>query len=321
MLSVYSISFCCCTILYLTYTKSRLQEYPFNMNAQKQSLIYLHIAVFLFGGTALFSKLIDLPALDITVYRTAVGAIALFILLVLQKKKISLANRKDYLIATVLGVVVGIHWVTYFASMQMAGVTVGIIAFFTYPVITVFIEPLFNKSYPKPKDIFIALVVMFGIFLLIPEVSLGNQVTFGILVGVFSALFFALRNILHRNYFSHYSGPHTMLYQTLVAFLMLCMFVEVPPLAVSENDWYLILLVGVVFTATPHAFFASSLRHLSATTAGLISCLQPLYGSVLAFFLLQERPNLLTILGGLLVVSAAVFETWSVSKPKPLELT
>lgn len=292
------------------------------MNSQQQSLIYLHSAVLLFGGTALFSKLIGLPALDITVYRTAVAAIVLFIVLTLQKQKITLASAKDYGIAVLLGIVVGIHWVTYFAGMQMAGVTIGIIAFFTYPVITVFLEPLLTRflsknkvsSKPKQKDILIAFIVMLGIFLLIPEISLGNQVTLGIATGVLSAFFFALRNTLHKNYFSHYSGPHTMLYQTLVAFLMLCLFVEVPPMDVTNNDWLLILLVGVVFTAMPHALFASSLRYLSATTAGLISCLQPLYGSFLAFILLSERVNIWTIIGGLLVISAALFETWSVSQ-------
>jgi drug/metabolite transporter (DMT)-like permease len=292
------------------------------MNTQQQSLLYLHSAVLLFGGTALFSKLIGLPALDITVYRTAVAGIVLFIVLSLQKQKIRLASAKDYKIALLLGIVVGIHWVTYFAGMQMAGVTIGIIAFFTYPVITVFLEPLLTRflnksnisSKPKPKDILIAFIVMVGIYLLIPEISLGNQVTLGIATGVLSAFFFALRNILHKNYFSHYSGPHTMLYQTLVASLMLCLFVEVPPMDVTHHDWLLILLVGVIFTAMPHSLFASSLRHLSATTAGLISCLQPLYGSVLAFFLLSERVNIWTIIGGLLVISAALFETWSVSR-------
>jgi len=288
------------------------------MKAQQQSLLFLHCAVLLFGGTALFSKLIGLPALDITVYRTGVAASVLFILLTIQKKKITLASSKDYGIAVLLGVVVGIHWVTYFAGMQMAGVTIGIIAFFTYPVITVFLEPLLNRSKgrskPQVKDVAIAFLVLIGIFLLIPEVNLGNQVTLGIATGVISAFFFALRNILHKNYFSHYSGPHAMLYQTLVAFLMLGLFVEVPLAQVTNRDWSLILLVGVVFTATPHALLASSLRHLSATTAGLISCLQPLYASVLAFLLLSERVNVLTIIGGLLVISAALFETWSVSK-------
>ncbi|RHW75475.1 DMT family transporter [Colwellia sp. RSH04] len=286
------------------------------MKAQQQSLFYLHSAVLLFGGTALFSKLIQLPALDITVYRVAVAFLTLLALLLVQRKKLTLASQKEYAVAILLGVVVGIHWVTYFASMQMAGVTIGIISFFTYPVITVFLEPLFSKQKPKVKDIFIAVVVVLGIFLLIPEVSLGNETTLGILTGIVSAVFFALRNIVHKNYFSHYSGPHTMLYQTLVAFVMLCMFVEVPVSQVSDNDWLLILLVGIVFTATPHALFASSLRHLSATTAGLISCLQPLYGSILAFMLLQERVSVISIIGGCLVVSAAVFETWSISKEK-----
>lgn len=288
------------------------------MTPQQQSLWFLHSAVLLFGGTALFSKLIGLPALDITVYRTGVAAIVLFILLSIQKKKIILTTAKDYGVAIILGMVVGIHWVTYFASMQMAGVTVGVIAFFTYPVITVFLEPLLSKGKSKPqgKDLIIAVIVLIGIFLLIPEINLGNQVTVGIITGVISAFFFALRNVLHKNYFSHYSGPHTMLYQTLVAFLMLGLFVEVPPREVTTDDWLLILLAGAIFTAMPHALFASSLRHLSATTAGLIACLQPLYGSVLAFILLSERVNIMTIVGGVLVISAALFETWSVSKGK-----
>jgi len=286
------------------------------MKAQQQSLWFLHSAVLLFGGTALFSKLIGLPALDITVYRTGVAAIVLFILLTIQKKQIRLANIKDYGIAILLGAVVGIHWVTYFSSMQMAGVTVGIIAFFTYPIITVFLEPLLSQTKAKPqaKDIVIAIIVLVGVFLLIPEINLGNQVTVGIIMGVISALFFALRNVLHKNYFSHYSGPHTMLYQTLVACLMLGLFVEVPPTEVGNYNWILILLAGAFFTAMPHALFASALRNLSATTAGLISCLQPLYGSILAFLLLNERVNFMTIIGGLLVISAALFETWSVSK-------
>lgn len=288
------------------------------MKAQQQSLLFLHCSVLLFGGTALFSKLIGLPALDITVYRAGVAAIVLFLLLAIQKKQVALLNTKDYGIALLLGGIVGIHWVTYFASMQMAGVTIGVISFFTYPVITVFLEPLLNKksgkSSPKFKDIFIALIVLVGIFLLIPEISLGNQATLGIITGVISAFLFALRNVLHKNHFSHYSGPHAMLYQAMVAFIILGMFVEVPPTLVSNHDWLLILLVGIVFTATPHALLASSLRHLSATTAGLISCLQPLYASVLAFILLNERVSFITIIGGVLVISAALFETWSVSK-------
>jgi len=286
------------------------------MQSQQQSLIYLHIAVLLFGGTALFAKLIGLNALDITAYRAAIAGLAICVLLTLQKKPIKLHRAKDYVIAILLGVAVGIHWVTYFAGMQLAGITVGMLAFFTYPVITVFLEPLFNKSKPKTKDIISAVVVIFGIYLLIPNVNLGDDITLGVLTGVVSALFFALRNITHKRYFSEYGGPQTMFYQTLVASLMLCAFIEVPITEINDTDLILLLIAGVVFTAMPHSLFAASLKHLSAATAGLISCLQPLYGTILAIIILHERPSVMTLIGGALIVSAACFETWSISRKK-----
>jgi len=286
------------------------------MQSQQQSLIYLHIAVLLFGGTALFAKLIGLNALDITAYRAAIAGLAICVLLTLQKKPIKLHRAKDYVIAILLGVAVGIHWVTYFAGMQLAGITVGMLAFFTYPVITVFLEPLFNKSKPKTKDIISAVVVIFGIYLLIPNVNLGDDITLGVVTGVVSALFFAIRNITHKRYFSEYGGPQTMFYQTLVASLMLCAFIEVSITQINDADLILLLIAGVVFTAMPHSLFAASLKKLSAATAGLISCLQPLYGTILAIIILHERPSVMTLIGGALIVSAACFETWSISRKK-----
>ncbi len=284
------------------------------MQPQQQSLIYLHIAVLLFGGTALFAKLINLNALDITVYRTAIAAVALLILLGLQKKAIRLHSLKDYAIALFLGVTVGLHWVTYFAGMQLAGIAVGMIAFFTYPVITVFIEPFFHGNKPKLKDLISAAVVMVGIYLLTPDANIGNDVTLGIIIGIISAFFFAFRNIIHKRYFSQYSGPQTMFYQTVVACFMLCAFIEIPIMQVAHYDLSLLIVAGVIFTATPHSLFAASLQYLSASTAGLISCLQPLYGTFLAFLLLHEQPSLLTLVGGTLVISAAFYETWSVTR-------
>ena len=286
------------------------------MQSQQQSLIYLHIAVLLFGGTALFAKLIGLNALDITAYRAAIAGVAICVLLTLQKKPIKLHRAKDYVIAILLGIAVGIHWVTYFAGMQLAGITVGMLAFFTYPVITVFLEPLFNKSKPKTKDIISAVVVITGIYLLIPNVNLGDDITLGVVTGVVSALFFAIRNITHKRYFSEYGGPQTMFYQTLVASLMLCAFIEVPITQINDTDLILLLIAGVVFTAMPHSLFAASLKNLSAATAGLISCLQPLYGTILAIIILHERPSVMTLIGGALIVSAACFETWSISRKK-----
>ena len=277
--------------------------------ANTSGLIQLHIAVLLFGGTALFSKIIPLSALDITVLRCAIAFFVLAFIVKISRQALLLSQLKHYFIAAGLGILVSLHWVTYFASMQLSSVAIGMIAFFTYPVMTVLIEPLVNKTRLKLVDLLSGIAVLTGVFMLIPEPSLGNDVTLGIAVGVLSAALFTARNILHKKYFSEYSGPQAMFYQTLVAIALLSPFLDVELNTITVDIWLTIAILGVVFTAAPHALFASSLRQLSAKTVGLVSCLQPFYGTVLALLLLNEHVNLNTVIGGLIILATAIFET------------
>ncbi|MDO6641435.1 MULTISPECIES: DMT family transporter [unclassified Shewanella] len=272
-------------------------------------LIQLHIAVLLFGGTALFSKIIPLNALDITVLRCVIAFFALGCIVKLSKKKLQLQQFKHYLVALGLGILVSLHWVTYFASMQLSSVAIGMIAFFTYPVMTVLIEPLVNNTRLKLVDVISGLVVLIGVMLLIPEANLENDVTLGIATGILSAALFTGRNLLHKRYFSGYSGPQAMFYQTFVAVVVLSPWLEVELDTIKAEMWTTIVILGVFFTAAPHALFASALRQLSAKTVGLVSCLQPFYGTVLALLLLNEQVNVTTTVGGLIILATAIFET------------
>ncbi len=76
--------------------------------------------------------------------------------------------------------------------MQVSSVAIGIISLYSYPVITFFLEPLFHGERPHIKDIISAIVVLFGIYLLVPELSIDNNTTQGILWGVLSAFFIFL---------------------------------------------------------------------------------------------------------------------------------
>lgn len=278
-------------------------------SAKPSGLIELHLAVLLFGGTALFSKLIPLSALDITFLRCIVAATVLGLLVKLRRKRLTLASKQDYLVAIGLGVIVSLHWVTYFAAMQLSSVAIGMIAFFTYPVMTVIAEPLLTGSKIKLLDMISGVLVLIGVILLIPEANLGNDTTLGIAIGIVSAILFTARNLLHKRYFSQYSGPHAMFYQTLVAVVFLMPWHQTELNSISLEVWGLIILLGVVFTAAPHALFTSALRQLSAKTVGLVSCLQPFYGAMLALIILGEELNLNTVIGGTIIVATAIFET------------
>lgn len=284
------------------------------MEDVQKSLWSLHLAVVLLGVTALFSKIIPLSALDITFGRSVVACACLLLLLKISGKSLRLFSYKDLAIGVLLGVIMALHWVTYFAAMQYSSVAVGMIAMFTFPVITVFLEPFFEKIKLVWQDVISAVVVLIGIALIVPDVSLQNDVTLGIVVGIASALLYSLRNLIHRRYFSHYSGAHAMALQTLVIILCLVLFTSDQIMQMSAQTAVYLVLLGSIFTALPHALIASSLKHLRAKTFSLIACAQPLYGVGFAYVLLHEKPDWQTLIGGLLVISAAVYETINAQK-------
>lgn len=284
------------------------------MDQVKKSLWSLHLTVALLGATALFSKIIPLSATDITFGRSIVACVVLVLIVKLSGQKLRLECRKDYLIALGLGVLMATHWVSYFAAMQYSSVSVGMIALFTFPVIAVLLEPFFERIRLVWQDIVSALVVLFGIYLIVPEVSLENDITLGIVIGVVSALLYALRNLYHRKYFSHYSGAHAMAYQTLVIFICLLFFISDDLLSASTDTYLSLTVLGIFLTAIPHALIATSLKHLRVKTFALVACMQPFYGVILAILVLDETPNWKTLVGGILVISAAIYETINAQK-------
>lgn len=284
------------------------------MDPVKKSLWSIHFSVLLLGATALFSKIIPLSATDITFGRSIVAFVVLALIVKLSGENLRLKRSRDYLIAIALGLVMSAHWVAYFASMQYSTVSVGIISLFTFPVIAVLLEPLFEGIKLVWQDLVSALVVLFGIFLIVPEVSLENEVTLGIAIGVFSAFLYALRNLFHRKFFSHYSGAHAMTYQTLVIFISLLFFISEDMFSASLETYTGLVVLGIFLTALPHALIAAGLKHLRVKTFALVACMQPLYGVILAIIILDESPTWQTFVGGLLVVSAAIYETVNAQK-------
>lgn len=284
------------------------------MDAVKRSLFSLHFTMVLLGGTGLFSNLIPLSATSITFVRSVIASLALFAFVLFMKERLTLSRSKDYWIALGLGLLMALHWVSYFAAMQYAGVSVGMIALFTFPVITVLIEPFFERIRLVWQDVLSALTVIIGVYLIVPDSSLENDVTLGVFIGVGSAVLYALRNILHRKHFSHYSGAKAMGWQTLVVAIVLLPLGSIEASHASSSTWLLLFLLGSVFTALPHALVAASLRHLRTKTFSLIACMQPFYGVILAVLILKESPSWGTLIGGLLITSAAVYETINAQK-------
>lgn len=275
----------------------------------KPALLTLHLCVFMMGATGLFSKMIALPAWDITGYRTWIAAVVLFAWVWWRERSIRLKSSRDYGRMLVLGALLSFHWVTFFYSMQVANIAVGMISLYAYPVVTVFLEPWIKRTKLDWRDVLSGLLVLFGIYCLVPEFNVDNNTTQGVIWGVISAVTFAVRNLLLSHWFSDQTAARSMSYQVLVVALLMTPILFFSSHQPSTHDWWLLLCLGIVFTAFTHTLLGYALRYLKAKTVGLVACLQPVYAVIYEIFLLHEIPDSGTLIGGAIIMAAAIYES------------
>lgn len=271
--------------------------------------------------TGLFSQIINLPAWDITGYRTWIAAVALFAWVWWRERSINLGSARDYRRMLLLGVLLCIHWISFFHSMQVSNIAVGMLSLYAYPVMTVFMEPWLKGTKVDWGDVVSGLFVLVGIYFLVPEFDINNNMTQGVLWGVVSAFTFALRNMLIGYWFSGQSAARSMSYQVLIVALLMTPVLLTSNHVPSQWDWTLMIILGLMFTAFSHTLFGYSLRYLKAKTVGLVACMQPVYGVIYGVIFLHSIPDASTFVGGAIIVAAAGYESLRVHSKPSITLT
>lgn len=272
----------------------------------------LYTSIILLAANGLFAKDLPLDASSMTQIRSVIAAIAIILTLIIVKRSLRLPDRKSTIGIYLLGIVMGVHWVTYFHSMQVSTIAIGMLSLFTFPVIIVFMEAAIQRVKPHAGDIISALLVLVGIGLMAANenITLSSSTFQGILWGVFSAFLFACRNLAQKYYFKHIPSDVSMLHQLIAIAILLIIFVDWNNVAtLSSFVWLKLLLLGTVFTAGAHTLLVVSYKNLPAKTVAMISCMQPVIGAALAWALLGEQPTLFIIVGGAIILTVATYES------------
>jgi len=277
-------------------------------NKHFSHLLELNISMLFISTSGALGRYVDLPVF-VTIGVRAL--LALFFLLFYCKwKGISLKIAKKHIgIILISGVLMGVHWLTYFYSLRLSNVAIGMLSLFTYPVITAFLEPILLKTKLQKVHLLLGLLVLLGICFLVPDFDIHNSNTLAVAVGVFSALLYALRNLILKTKVETYNGSMLMCYQMgVIGFILL------PTLFTVEFNtvllqWQGILALALLTTAIGHTLFLNSFRHFSITTVSILGSVQPVFGIIIGAILLKEIPAMNTIFGGILILSSVVIES------------
>ena len=265
------------------------------MKENTRTLIILHTAVFLAGWTGIFGRLIALSGLPLVWYRILVSVVTLFLVLALTKRLHRVA-RPALLRIAACGILLALHWVCFYVSIQASNVSVGVACIATTCFFTTLFDPLINRSkrFSWP-EILISFISIAGVLLIF---SLDVRYRLGIAFGLLSAAIYSVFAILNVNV-AERTGEDTptMLFYELIGgalFLTLCMplyarLFPLEPVAPVGVEYLWLLLLGSVFTIVPFLFQLQALRKLNAFTVNLTYNLEPVYSIAIAALLFSEQ--------------------------------
>jgi len=257
--------------------------------------LQIHFCVLLWGFTAILGRAITLPALDLVRWRMLFVALAL---LVLPRVWRSLRTMRPRLLASyaLVGVMIAVHWFTFYAAIKLANASVGATCIAVAPVFLAVIEPLVVGRRFRWHELWIGIGVIPGVALVVGGIP--DSMRIGVLVGVVSAFFCALFGAMNKRLVER-ADPFTVTCVELGTGAILMFGVAaVLPHAGSifdlpdAHDLTWLVVLALACTLVPFTLSLVALRHLSAFAVELAVNLEPVYAILLAIPLFGEQREL-----------------------------
>jgi drug/metabolite transporter (DMT)-like permease len=271
----------------------------------RSALGALHVGALLFGLSGVLGKLTSASTAVIVCGRGLFAVLALmlfarFISSVVWNR-LQLADGARLLLA---GVLLALHWVSFFIAVKVSGVAVATLGFASFPAFTVLLEGLLFRERIRGSELMLVALVSVGLLLVTPQFDLHSEATGGLLWAVLSGLTFSLLSLVNRLNAQRVAPVQAALWQNLIVALCLLPTAAPQMAEVSWLDWVWIALLGVFCTGLAHSLFVASLAVIKARTAAVVFALEPVYGIAFAWLLFAEAPTTRMLLGGALIVAA-----------------
>ena len=261
------------------------------------------LAVCLFGITPIFIKEVSANAITIGVVRLIIGGTFLYFLA--TSKRLKTLDKKEWKALIWIGTLFGAHWITYFISVKLSTPSMAILSVSSFGIHMIYLNWFFKGEQPKARNIMTVLVALIGICLIVPEFSLENDLTTGILVGLASAFFFALLPFQHQKHHKIHSMVRAF-GQYAFALPIFLILISQSNWDLSAQDWWYLAVLGIFCTVGAHTLWLRATTYLDASTTSLIFYLSTPIAMTTSYLFLNEEMNTSKLIGAGLIVSANV---------------
>jgi drug/metabolite transporter (DMT)-like permease len=279
-----------------------------------RGFLLLFLAVLFWGGSAPLGKFLIVTRFDTLIIvqtRTSLAFVLLLIFFLLIDRSVFRIELRDIWKFAMLGVLgVAITNYTYYYTVKEASVATAILVQYTAPMWIVLYSVLFLKEDRLDRVTIVSLVIaLVGCYFAVTSGSMQsiNLKGWAIITGPLSAFTFAYQVIGTKQLIKRYSIWTLLLYMFgFSAIFWLCVNPPWNVIAKHYNcsDWGILWMFAIVSILIPQIAFASGLKYLDASTAGIISVMEPVIAIVAAFLILGESLSVIQMFGGLMVLLA-----------------
>jgi drug/metabolite transporter (DMT)-like permease len=255
--------------------------------------ILLHLIIFMWGFTGILGKLIHLDALLIVWHRVLIAFIALWIALRFMKKSLKIPKPKDLIAIAGVGVIVAIHWLTFYKSIQLSTASLGILCLSTTTLHVTWLEPLIMKRKFSWIEFLLGLIVIYGIYFVSSDFNPNDYEALA--YGLVSALCAALFSVFNAKLAQDIPSSKITFYELVVGFifmsgvLLLNGKMDANLFTMTLSDFLWLLFLGILCTSFAFLATIEVVKRLGAFTVSLSINMEPVYTILLAIVILNEN--------------------------------
>jgi drug/metabolite transporter (DMT)-like permease len=275
-----------------------------------KSYLNLHLIVFIWGFTAILGALITIPADNLVWYRMVLASGFLGLFLIVKKKSFRIPTR-ELMQLVFVGLLIALHWIFFFQAIHVSNVSITLSVFSLGAFFASLLEPIFYGRKVLWYEVFFGLIIIAGLFLIL-------QVESGYIYGFYYALGSIILGVLFTLINGKLIAKHDPSVITFYEFLSGVFFISfyfifqgkftVDFFVLTLNNWLLLFILASICTA--YAFTASVkvMRKLTPYTVMLTTNLEPVYGIILAYFIIggKEKMSFEFYIGALIIVITVI---------------
>lgn len=247
------------------------------------------------------------PSMVLVLYRMTFAALLLAPYILLRcRDEVKTMGRREWLLCLAAGIFLGLHFSNYFAALRRTTIASATVLINTEAIFVPLGAMLFMKAKLSRKAWSAILLTFAGSIVVAMADMGGGGAMLGNLLALTGAVCgagYTLLGTLCRR-----GGVSTMVYSfflyavAALTVLVLVLFSGTAPIGYEPVNFLTTLGMAVFCTIGGHSIYSWGLKYLPASFVASAKMLEPVFASVWALLLFSERPGVLVLLGGAVVI-------------------